>query len=743
MKLKPNKLAFLLSWFWIKLLIFSFLVLIFDKTIATILLIIAVTIIFYELWKYNKENYEILEDKIVRHYWDWFSDNSVEVQYRRIVEVKLTLPFIESLLFKTGIITISTAWGWDTIYLLHINKPQQIYNQILENLHKSWYNIWDWDLVMEMKPSTLWVLGEVVSKFVRIDIIYFLIYFFAILGPILSYLDKDKAGIIGYIIDIIVIYVFILFILTYLDYKKRTYRLYTDRIEYFEWFLTKHHAIIPIEAVSDVENQQSFFSRLMWIHDIVISSKWATNYVLFKNMTQWEKFIESIKYIKDKIHENTQKQEEKTENNLIKHKNKIEKVLNYNKDFTTKLKMNKLKALVSGIVILPSLPYKIIQMIFTTYTVDKNSIEYTLDFLSKKHASFNVENITKITITRSLLDKLFWTCSISFYSIWASFPITFYDITYSEELIKKILEKVGIYDENINLEIKPDFNLKNLILNNLPQGILLTLVLLGLIISISLNNNSQNQINSLLALVIIIIWSFIYYFYKKLYYSEKYYLAKIRESYIEIKKWIIISQHSYTHISNIKGISSTKLPTISTGHLNLNIAWETISTNWKYTYVFSNLITIEYVENVHTQHDNLDTMLNWETLDKNEIISSKPDLANYIVPLIIIWIITALAGIWLVILFIILPLTIWSVKVQKYIIENSRTVRLFWIIYKSKQSIIHKKIDFVKMERWLLNKLFWNGNVNIYTTWSTNIDMSLKNTKDYKEIYEILKKYSE
>jgi len=39
-----------------------------------------------------------------------------------------------------------------------------------------------------------------------------------------------------------------------------------------------------MESVSDVENTQSFFSKIFGLHDIIISSAGASNKVVFKNM---------------------------------------------------------------------------------------------------------------------------------------------------------------------------------------------------------------------------------------------------------------------------------------------------------------------------------------------------------------------------------------------------------------------------------------------------------------------------
>ena len=79
---------------------------------------------------YKKEKYSIQETKIIRHYGDWFSDNVIEITYKKIVEIKLTLPFIQNKLFKTGNISIQTAGG-GYISIVNIDNPEEVYNEIL------------------------------------------------------------------------------------------------------------------------------------------------------------------------------------------------------------------------------------------------------------------------------------------------------------------------------------------------------------------------------------------------------------------------------------------------------------------------------------------------------------------------------------------------------------------------------------------------------------------------------------
>jgi hypothetical protein len=59
-----------------------------------------------------------------------YKRSPIEITYKKIVEIKLTLPFIQNKLFKTGNISIQTAGG-GYISIVNIDNPEEVYNEIL------------------------------------------------------------------------------------------------------------------------------------------------------------------------------------------------------------------------------------------------------------------------------------------------------------------------------------------------------------------------------------------------------------------------------------------------------------------------------------------------------------------------------------------------------------------------------------------------------------------------------------
>ena len=53
---------------------------------------------------------------------------------------------------------------------------------------------------------------------------------------------------------------------------------------------------------------------------------------------------------------------------------------------------------------------------------------------------------------------------------------------------------------------------------------------------------------------------------------------------------------------------------------------------------------------------------------------------------------------------------------------------------------MYDRINFVEKNQWLLWKIFGNWIVQIYTVWSWNVDMVLEDSKDFRKLYDNLKK---
>ncbi len=785
----------------------------------------------WRLVKYKKEKYTLTDRKIVYHFWNLFSDNATEIALDRVVQVKTTLWFIQNLIFKTGNIEIKTAWSSDsTVTFRNISVPMNLYEKLRERMRKNGFHLAMDKLVQEERPHWLGIVWEVFGKALMwiVFLAYVLFWIYEesmqnddmgleeIWNEIWAISDGAVAGWIGFW-TVILIIIWIVFVLKYLDLKQRRYQIFTDTIVYREWFLTKHHSFIPMENISDTENSQSFFSKIFGLHDVVVSSAWNNNKVSFKNMVNWEKMMENIKYLKNETILNEKdilEGEDENPDSLIGFKNKTEMALNFDKWFQAKYQSNIVRSLFwllfTWIIILlvsffiwiiswdasiatyifsSFIPVAlvvsvmtIIRIKFTHFTVWESSIEKKFGFISTKHNSFSVEKITWVVFKESLIDKLFKTCSITFWSIWNGADITFKNIKKSSDLEKNIKAKLGINSTELVKEITSQLTFWDYIKSKIWVFIIFSIIYItSLVIWYFASIEFWNMwevlwyISGWFGLIIFLI--ILRFLYSKFYYSSTRYINKIYTDSIESIQWFFIVHKKYSLFRNVKWTKAKKYPLTATWDLTFNIAWEQVHVNEKQkgnglililsllgkkwggwaTTIVSNKISMKFIKDIFNVFESTESILNEEVVETESILTSKQDIWNSIASSVIIYVLV-IVGLWFfwaseigmfifsiiaiitTVFGIIIGLTIWMIKVKFYDYQKDRVLFKSWIIYKQLHSILYKKFNYVEFNKGFINKIFKNGNIKIYTLGSGSIDMSIKDIDNYKEVYELFKK---
>ena len=435
---------------------------------------------------------------------------------------------------------------------------------------------------------------------------------------------------------------------------------------------------------------------------------------------------------------------------------------------------------------------QIIRISFTRYIVDESSIEMRFNFLTNKHNAFSVEKITWVIVRQSFIDKWFWLCSIQFRSIGSSSNITFYGVRKTTDLEEKILSKVWMKKDEKPATIPVDFGFWNYIKSSIWLMIFLLVFLLSTIIPLVLfsantitsstemiteniskiewleNVESEEIINSVsemydtsskmfyLSSIFILAWFIILFFlvfwYKKIFYAKKRYIQRVHKDFIESISGIFFINKYYSLFRHIKWIHSKKYPLTQAWTLTLDVAWEQLVQQWNNPpQLISNHISIHYLWKVKEIHDEIDEVLKEKKLNVEVLKKSKQEIANSIIWMIILALVCTVPFIsipWAkfaiiptAIFFVIIILWIvWFIKVKSFVFEKDRIVYYSGIIYKSKRSILYEKINFIEKNQWMVNKIFKNGSVNIYTIWSGRIEMKLSDMGDYFQVYDLLKK---
>ncbi len=778
-------------------------------------------LVLWFLWrlvKYKKEKYTLTDRKIIYSFGNLFSDNATEIALDRVVQVKSILWFVQYHIFKTWNIQIRTAWSSDsTVYFRNISTPKEVYEKIKSRMKKNGFHLEMNKLVQEEKPHWLGIVWEVFGKGLLWLVFFAYIIFswyewyqeamdwFGSIGEdIWGMSTWAVAGWIGFGTVVLLLIAWI-FALKYLDLKRRKYQIFTDTIVYKEWFLTKHHSFIPMENISDTENTQSFFSKIFGLHDVIVSSSWNNNKVSFKNMVNWEKMMENIKYLKNETVLNEKdviEWEDENSNSLIGFKNTTEMALNFDKEFKAEFKMSTIKTLFPLFILLipPFTPaffvvglMAIITIKFTTFIVWESSIEKKFGFLNTKHNTFSVEKITWVVFKESLIDKLFKTCSITFWSIWNWADITFKNIKKVDWLEENIKAKLWIQKSELVKQVESQLTFLDYIKSAIWPFIVMIGIYLFFMVALAIISTKADDLGWLdimywygwvsWAFWLLLFLYILRFLYTKFYYSPVRYINKIYTDSIESIQWFFIVTKKYSLFRNVKGTKAKKYPLTMTWSLTFDIAWEQIQQNqkqkwnlmvmlislflkrwgwWWATTIVSNKISMKFIKDIFSTFDTTEEILNEETVETNSILTSKQDIWNSIVTYVIVAII---AIVWInlakgieempeevsvifnsisviIILFfaIVIGLVVWIIKVKFYDYQKDRVLFNSGIIYKQKHSILYKKFNYVEFNQWFVNKIFKNWNIKIYTLGSWAIDMYIKDIDNYKEVYELFKK---
>ena len=120
---------------------------------------------FLVLVRYRKEIYIPESKKIIAHSGTIISDNTTEIAYDCITEVRMRLGFWQQLFFKTGDIIINTAGSAASkLILKNVDQPEKYYEEIRDHMRDNGYHLTQDTLVQEARPHMLGIIGELIQQ---------------------------------------------------------------------------------------------------------------------------------------------------------------------------------------------------------------------------------------------------------------------------------------------------------------------------------------------------------------------------------------------------------------------------------------------------------------------------------------------------------------------------------------------------------------------------------------------------
>ena len=770
-ELKPNRTAFVNYRFAIRfiysLIFFLVVYFIINRFFPVSALYFIIVFILVELFsyysltvQYKKEKYVFLSNKIIRNGGGIFSDYEVELIVRNITHITMRLPFIENKLFQTGNISIESAGtGVTEVFLRNLDNPKQIYDYIEKLMRYNGFKLTKANLIQQEQPSSVGAFFEVFKNFIST---IFIIFFIGVyIGSGLIDLITNNLALVIPIAGLVLFLLFVRSIFQFLDLKNRVYNLYSDTITYKEGFLSKNYSFIPIENLSDSTLTQTLVDKIFGLYDVRISCQGSQQEIHFKNMVNGPKLEQNIDNLISQTRSlvGTEKQQKVQQAQVQKQAAYKARPLNVDTRLTAEYRMDRKRTLMPLLIVLPIflilfplmivwiifLVTQIIKMSATRYLVKSNSIEQRYNFISQKNIEFTNEKIMAVVFKESFIDKWFNTCSIHFWSIGSAENIKFTNIKKTPNLYESILAKYGIRTQNALYHMNSNFKISEMLKSTLFITILSVFILIGSLVGTIIYNT--------LFLIPLLIITFLYItaaIYKSIYYDRS--KLTFYKDFIYFTRGIFFKDFYYTLYDNIKDITTVKYPFSKLGSIKFNVAGEHIVQQGKNQSMVSNHFKINYIDDIDTKNELIDIIFyqrpnaqqiiqieqNIQSYSSKPILFSKPDLANSLTGLIIVSVIIFPL---IALLPITIPLTIWWVKVKSYSIQPYRVIAKSGILYKKQVSILFNKIDYINYSQGILNKIFKNGNISINTTGSSTSELVISNIHNFREFYEVLKKY--
>lgn len=803
MKLQPVRNAFL--WYYnlvalIWVLVFGFgtglVVLLFSSSVLSAVISTAITLFFSlsgwiitaiaRWFKANKERYEIANNKLIYKSGGIIADNEIEVDLRNVTLVKLKLPFIEHKLFGTGEISLETSGNAaQEAKLRSIAQPKSTYEAILKELKQVGFGLNQEEIIQQEQPSYL----AVIINYVVYAVEAILAIGFIFLGIIIDRLSETRSineAILPIILvaGITVIPLLIVAVFKFFDLKQRIYTLYSDTITYNEGFLTKHHATVPLENLADSETSQNLLQKLLGIYNVKISVQGVGQEVAFKNMYNGDLLEKNIDQQISKIKTSTKvaaaeaKPKAKASDVSIKVTDR-----NFESGLAERVfKMDLLRIFIPGIIglsfsCIPILIFivfgkslagglgvfavvlfawiagllsLIISYFTNTYYLRENSVKFRYSFFTTYQVEFEYSKITSVKIIRGILDYLTGTASIEFTSIGSAMPITFKYIKYSAALVNELEQRLDVANEASMSTFKPNFNVVSWLMGSIYALVVYQLVMLLISMSVMLSR-SGFVVGVILFLLLnvatpIAVLTYRYFVYS---YSE----VKLAEHYVGYITGLITRTNQLVMKQYINMAANIQYPLVDNGSVDLRLAGDrmimtqnnqnrsmannnTAAANGTNGTAMPNKLSIKHLS-VQQRENLMLTGLSLKSLQTGtEIYTGKQSVANTTLILAIVFI-------FFPPLYLLLPLIILEISKRSYRLTAGSIERFSGLIFKTHEFMQITKIDYIRLDRGILNKLFNNGSVAIFGKGNSQALIKYADDSNYRAGYEAVKQFQQ
>ena len=720
------------------------------------------------LARYRKTIYEVHEDRIVVHGGGLVSDHEVEVHYPNITHVKWVRPWLYHKFFGVGWVYVEVAGGGaGAIAFQGIERSGDVQAEIRRNMGQV-FSMSTERLLHAEKPAGVGIFVDLVLKSAWAAIV-FVFFGMGILRQLWRMLEEHElladANLVPLLVLLILLAVIIgggLLTLRFLDLKRRDYRVYDGVIEYQEGFLSRHDAFIPVENLSNSSISRRMTERVTNLYNVVVSCQGAGQQVMFRYLRNGPALNEVLDGLIDTSEAPAAAPAPAprvgggdvppplpgTEARALMEMPPGDGIGGPETSYRMHVTRSVVPMVLYFVVLLPlmffapfvllilmiQLGRQLVRVFRTTYRLRKNSVQESYQFVSMRNREFSNEKITGVVFRENVLDRMFGTIRIEFWSIGDGREIVFQNVRKSDELVAAACARARIRMDDPVETIRPEFSVGRFLSANLPTLVVYAVLIAGVVVAAVY----YHWVISLLLVVLVplplLVWM------RGCIYHSRARLA-LHPDCMVFERGILVQTRTCARHANIKDVTTLKFPGYDCGAMRFNVAGERKDENSQGAaspYGF----TMRYVPGIIHKSEHFDE----EVLARDAArpsrtlvpIEARKALGNTVVR-------TLLTGVIIFPLSVLLPVTLplfvrWA-SLVRYRIEPGRVLMRKGRLYRSQTSILFDRIDHIQTREGALNKLFKNGDILISTAGSSRAELILANVKGHEAFYAALREH--
>lgn len=725
----------------------------------------------------------------------------------------------------------------ESIVFKSIENGDNVEEEIRKLLYRNGIDVSENNLIAQTAPTQFAILIESGSRlFGMLSFFAFLIYFNigGIYAGSSGDFDLPFSQTIilllgvGFFILTIFLPTIISLIFRFFDLKNTEYFVYENILVYKNGFFNKHKAFLPLRNLTDTELKQHFLERFLDVEDISISTKGKKDFLEFKYLKEARSFEQALdQQIKngEKLaeHEETisvdiegkQNQEQKesqnkqdthrTNHGIVgkeKHLNqKDDKQEEEKEEVVYSLRPNFLRAIFGAIspfiLFLPFLLIflwipeagfiwlmfvfistltmitSIVKLFFTDYVLTTSSVKCKVNMLNRSEVDISLSKITAFVVGQNLIDRVFNTISVQFFSQSAGTSITFAfvhkDRIDIHSLAKFLHLEADIQNDSLHkqngemdqttsslrsnpvMTYVPRFNFLFFIGYITPVLTIITIVIAVIfgIIALIVQEELAFMVLSLSLLLFVLVY-IITNLVSALIHCNTAGL-EIFPMYTYFKKGFVMKKEFYARNQFIKHTDVITVKPSNFGVINFSIVGgvaKLTKEEQKNNGMQTNLVTspdfkIQYIENVLqqdkkiTKHllsfhgvagiddENTTNATKLKTKQESHVFKPKVSQLAFMSSLFIVPI-------------IIMPYLIIVFRQTEYIISAYTVMKNQGFYYKTSTTILKTNIDYAETHKNFINDIYNTGNISIYTESGGGVEMVINNIPNYNKANKLL-----